>query len=248
MLIDIIKIVTPKFVKYYAKTKFLNLKDPNAMRLNSWRFGRIERNQIADVFPGIGKVQVTLLNCLDGTLGTSLDPFEMICLLAIAKFTRASRICEIGTFDGNTILNLAANTPDNSHLVTVDLPAQWEGRYALSVPNHKINVTERSKLGVQYRNTIYEKKIAQIYVDSALLVWDDLHGPFDLIFIDGCHEYQYVKTDSENAIAHLSDNGIIVWHDYGGIEDVSVLVDQFQHKLLIKVIAGTRLAVGFRRF
>lgn len=36
---------------------------------------------------------------------------------------------------------------------------------------------------------------------------------FDIIFIDGLHQYAQVKKDIENSIAALSDNGIIILHD-----------------------------------
>lgn len=36
---------------------------------------------------------------------------------------------------------------------------------------------------------------------------------FDLIFIDGLHEYDQVKRDFENALKCLSPNGIIMLHD-----------------------------------
>lgn len=36
---------------------------------------------------------------------------------------------------------------------------------------------------------------------------------FDLVFIDACHEKHHVKNDFLNSFKHLSDNGIIVFHD-----------------------------------
>lgn len=36
---------------------------------------------------------------------------------------------------------------------------------------------------------------------------------FDLIFIDGLHEYSQVKKDIDNSIGILNDNGIILMHD-----------------------------------
>jgi hypothetical protein len=36
---------------------------------------------------------------------------------------------------------------------------------------------------------------------------------FDLVFIDACHEKHHVKNDFLNSFDHLSDNGIIAFHD-----------------------------------
>jgi len=44
---------------------------------------------------------------------------------------------------------------------------------------------------------------------------DKPRGPFDLIFIDGSHYYEYVKSDTQNALGCLTAGGLVVWHDYG---------------------------------
>jgi hypothetical protein len=36
---------------------------------------------------------------------------------------------------------------------------------------------------------------------------------YDIIFVDGLHLHEQAKKDIENALTHLSDNGIIVVHD-----------------------------------
>jgi hypothetical protein len=36
---------------------------------------------------------------------------------------------------------------------------------------------------------------------------------FDVVFIDGLHEYKQVKKDIENSLNYLSDNGVIFLHD-----------------------------------
>lgn len=39
------------------------------------------------------------------------------------------------------------------------------------------------------------------------------HGPFDCIFIDGNHSYEYVKNDMDNYLPFLKTNGICAFHD-----------------------------------
>lgn len=247
-----IKNLLPESVKELLKPfvfpAVLNMKDRQAYRINSWKYGEKERvMEISDVFPGIDSVDIEIINCFSRVIGTSIDPLEVLYLNAIARHVNARRICEVGTYDGNTILNLAANTPENAVLVTIDLPPDWDGALSIDVPESRRNITDRSRVGIQYRGTEYEKKIVQVYGDSALLDWDNLGGPFDLVFIDGCHEHRYVESDTENAYRCLDENGVIVWHDYGQIEDVSDVVDSFQDRFEVSVIAGTRLAVGKKR-
>lgn len=69
--------------------------------------------------------------------------------------------------------------------------------------------------------------------------------PFDLVFIDGCHHYEYVKKDTQNAIKYLKSGGMIIWHDYGMVRHVSKVVDETAKRLKINAIQGTRLAVGY---
>lgn len=47
----------------------------------------------------------------------------------------------------------------------------------------------------------------------------DKDEKFDIIFIDGLHEYKQCYKDIENAINHLSDNGIILCHDMNPTEE-----------------------------
>ena len=71
-------------------------------------------------------------------------------------------------------------------------------------------------------------------------------GPFDFAFIDGCHFYDYVKVDTRNCVSHMKPGGLVVWHDYGMIEDVSRAVDEWSPAtgIPVSVVAGTRLAIA----
>ena len=82
--------------------------------------------------------------------------------------------------------------------------------------------------------------------DSTKLDWKtELAGPFDLIFIDGGHKYDAVRRDTQNAMESVATGGLIVWHDYGMIQDVSRAVDEAAVHMRVSAIRGTRLAVAF---
>jgi predicted O-methyltransferase YrrM len=167
-------------------------------------------------------------------------------LCAIERFINATNVLEIGTYDGNTALNLAANLSGDGRVTTVDLPTDWDRKFVYEVPNNYWNVTDRQCVGVQYRNTPYQGSIRQVLGDSAGLNWKELNPPFDLIFIDGCHYSEYVRTDTRNALANIGAGGIIVWHDYGDIRDVSRIVDEAARDMTAFAIRGTRLAIGWK--
>ena len=104
-------------------------------------------------------------------------------------------------------------------------------------------------VGKCFKGTGYEgERINQVFADSYELDWSCLNTRFDLVLIDGCHHYKYVKRDTENAINFLNDNGVIVWHDYGQIRSLSRAVDSFAQKGELEVFAirGTRLALGVK--
>lgn len=220
-------------------------KDPEAYRIGSWSYGAAARVPITTIFPGIEKVDVRILNTYDRDPTTSIDPSEITALCAIIRHRGCRNILEIGTFDGNTALNLAANAGAEGRVTTVDLPPDWNGVYEIRVPGLYVNVTDRDAIGAQYRShPAAEGRITQVYGDSARLDWSRLTGPFDFTFIDGNHHYEYVKSDTENALRHLRPGGIIAWHDYGMIEDVSRAVDEYTERIHVRVIRGTRLAIG----
>lgn len=222
-------------------------KDPTVGRLAEWKYGDLPRVPITDVFAGLETVDITILRAFDRLIGTSLDFQEILFLAAIIKLTHVKNILEIGTYDGNTALNLAANSTLDAVITTVDLPPDWKGQFEIEVPRPLVNVTDRSKVGSQFKGTERSYKIRQVFGDSAKIDWTKMPIPFDLVFIDGCHFYPYVKSDTDNAIRYLRQDGILVWHDYGSIADVSRVVDETAKRFEVKALQGTRLAVGFMR-
>jgi len=221
-------------------------KDPEAYRIGSWSYGKIPRVFLTDVFPGIENVDVTIHRTFNRVMGTSMDLQEIITVSAVVKFTGAKNILEIGTYDGNTALNLAANSLPDAFISTVDLPPDWNGRLELKVPELKVNVIDSMKIGIQFKKTKYSKKIKQIFSDSAKIDWNEIQTPLDIVIIDGCHDYVYVKGDTQNALKYLKSGGILIWHDYGMMKDVSQVVDETAKRLEVKAIRGTRLAIGFK--
>lgn len=224
----------------------ISFKDLEAYRISTWRHGRLPRTHLIKIFPGIETVSVNLVNLYQRRIDLSMDAGEVMCICAIARFLRARKVAEIGTYDGNTALNLAANLPEDGCVTTIDLPQNWDRKFVYNVPNNYRNVTDRTCIGAQFRGTVYEHRIRQVLGDSAKIDWKKIGPPFDLIFIDGCHFRDYVRTDTENALRNIRPGGVIVWHDYGYIKDVSRVVDETARQFTVHVVRGTRLAVGWQ--
>jgi len=64
------------------------------------------------------------------------------------------------------------------------------------------------KVGVEPNGRGTEKRTSDDYFDR--LPSDEL---FDLVFVDGMHEEEFVDRDVENSLKHLSPGGTIVLHD-----------------------------------
>ena len=218
--------------------------DPEARRIARWSFGSLEREPAAAVLPGIEAMDVRVMRSFDRQTGMSLDPAETLVLSAMVRLLEPRRILEIGTYDGNTTLNLAANSPSDARVFTLDLPPDWRGDFALGVPGIQDNAAVGDITGIQFRDSPLRSKITQLFDDSARFDWDRF-APFDLIFIDGAHTYDYVRSDTRNALQALRPGGTLVWHDYGMLEDVSRVVDETARHVRTHAIQGTRFAVGF---
>lgn len=229
------------------------------------RYGSLPRKFLREIFPGIEKIDVHLLGPFHGLLGMGLFPIETLLISSIVKFTEPKNVLEIGTYNGNTALNIAANTPEDTVIQTVDLPPDWDGKLSYEVPEKYRNMffspkevdmydssghqpdrgnIKNKAAGMRFTDTIFSSKIEQIYGDSAKLDWENLKRPFDFIFIDGCHFYDYVKKDTSNAIANVKSGGIILWHDYGSIEDVTNVITEMSNKINAIAIRNTRFAIA----
>jgi predicted O-methyltransferase YrrM len=68
---------------------------------------------------------------------------------------------------------------------------------------------------------------------------------FDFIFIDGNHEYEYVKSDLKNFYPKLKSGGIFAGHDYTEDCGVPIAVNEFatQNKKNIEIIDTSWLCI-----
>jgi predicted O-methyltransferase YrrM len=227
-------------------------KDPIFVSQTYWHSGTLPRRALAAVLPGIERVDVCLPRVFDRKTGTSLSAEEACHLAAVTQFIAARKVLEIGTYDGNATLVLAANLRAEGKVVSVDLPPDFkpEQQESLTHSDVELNLTARDQLGRQFRGHPLSSHIQQVYGDSGALDWSSFGGPFDLIFIDGCHSDPYVRSDSKNAMEQLAPGGVILWHDYGSYPEVSQVVDELGHRwksFEISAIEGTRLALGIKR-
>ncbi len=219
--------------------------DPAMHAASYWWHGGLPRTPIEKLARRAAGAQLMILNPGARDPGTSVTLLELNCILMLMTSVAARKVIEIGTFDGNTTLNMAANLPVDGSVVTIDLPMDNE-EYALHIDAEiERNITDRARVGAQFLNNFEGHKIKQVLGDFAILDFSTLGGPFDFAFIDGCHAYAYVKSDTEKILPVMRPGGIVVWHDYAMMESVSRAVDEFRGQFAsLCAVQLTRLAVG----
>jgi hypothetical protein len=188
-------------------------------------------------------VSVTFDNFLSVDGNVSLDELAFMC--ALARKNQPRVVLEVGTFDGNTTLQLALNTPPETVIFTLDLPMGVDGK-ATNDPVEIAYIESSRRVRRRFLGSPVEHKIVQCYGNS--LTYDfakfAANGQPQFIFIDGGHDYKCVRNDTEKALAILQQNGVIAWHDYSAEwPGVFQYLVELSCKLPLVHIAGTSLVI-----
>jgi len=182
-------------------------------------------------------LELTLKRFKVGAGNVTYTELLSLCMVVKGYLRPGENFLEIGTFDGNTISNIALNVPETSTCYTIDLPikAVEFGENYLEGDKDLVNARQEARLKHRGR-----KNIQQFYTDSALFDFSSV--VFSGAFIDGAHHYEMVKKDTENVIKHLKRPGFVLWHDYYGYQgDVAKLLHELCGRFKIRRIAGTNI-------
>lgn len=171
--------------------------------------------------------------------------YELYCLSALARQFNPPQIFEIGTFDGRTTLHFALNTNSSTRIHTLDLPPGEIKNTALKLDAGDPQLVDKKgfRIGECYLDREESGKITQHLSDSAKFDYSPFHSLIDLFFVDGAHSYDYVKSDTENAMKTVKPDGIILWHDYTNVIDVTEYLNELSLSMPIYRINHTSLAI-----
>jgi len=176
---------------------------------------------------------------------------ELIAIVKLVQKHSPRRLMELGTFDGRTTLNLAANSPPDAEVFTLDLPQDDLHNAQLPLAAWDKHYIKKDVSGARYQGADCAGKIIQLFGDSATFDFSPYLQTVDFVFIDASHAYEYVLSDSRAALKMLrrgdgSGTKVILWHDYGEWEGATRALDElagqggdFQG---LQQIAGTSLA------
>lgn len=140
-------------------------------------------------------------------------------LINFLDTSKENKILEIGCFEGLSSVFFADNFIDNenSSLTCVDP--------FLSIDNndHKEYLQNNEELNFDFNISIC-KNLDKIYIYKIISDIFFTHNTktYNFIYIDGCHEPDYIQRDMENAFNVLELNGIMWMDDYGGGDGIQI--------------------------
>lgn len=143
---------------------------------------------------------------------------EIVVVCAIVRQLQPRRIFEIGTFMGKTTYHLAANSPDDAHLFTLDLPEAEFSQNIAHIPYDQELLREgkRQEVGYYYKRSPFRSKVTQLFANSTTFDETPYADSIDMIFVDADHSYKSVLSDTKKAfrmIAKGLSGKAIMWHD-----------------------------------
>jgi predicted O-methyltransferase YrrM len=173
---------------------------------------RVSEEDFSRLVPEAVEVKLADFECCDGNVA----PYELLVIAGLVQYMAPRVLLEIGTFDGNTTLQMALNAPTDALVFTLDLPL---GSSETALPRDRDDLTyvsDTRRVRPRFMRHPGVGNVIRLFGDSAAF---DFRGALDgrsvdLAFIDGSHSYSYVKNDTERVLELLSPRGVILWHDY----------------------------------
>ncbi|MHC4668647.1 MAG: class I SAM-dependent methyltransferase [Planctomycetota bacterium] len=193
------------------------------------------------------ETSVTLSNFRGRDGNVSLT--ELLAISAIVRHRQPRLLLEIGTFDGNTTLQMAHNSPEDARIYTLDLPPGGAATRVLD-PKDRAYIADGARQQRRYETSPLGRKVVQCLGDSAAFDFGSIlaRGALELAFVDGSHSYDYVQNDTEKVLALLAPDGVVLWHDYvPAWPGVIRYLDELSARLPLVRIEGTSLVYLDRR-
>jgi len=213
-LISLSLLIKPRKMIAYVSTSLFVYKALNAKR------GLPERSIYQALHSG--DVETIKLGNLKGKTAfgrNTAQAADIVSLCLICQIVKPKIVFEIGTLNGYSTLHFALNTANDSKIYTLDLPKRSATQPVLGVSlSDKANIAASLRSDKYYfDNSDVASRIECLYGDSAKFNFSPFHGQVDFFFIDGAHSYEYVRSDTLNALKCCHQGSVIAWHDFGRV-------------------------------
>ena len=176
----------------------------------------------------------------------TITEISSLCHLVAARCPR--KVLEIGSFRGLTTLNIALNAKD-SEIHTLDLSPDTDPENTKFKTNDVNIIVSRGSY--YYEGRPEATRIQQHYGDTATFDYSEIGPGVDFCLIDAAHSYEYIGNDTAKSLALMTDDGLILWHDYGRNDFLAEPEDawgvtRFLHEIAdvgVGILQGTSLGV-----
>ncbi len=232
----------------------LALTKPHALRLFPGRVFRTyaalkggygwRTADVRDVINVPEGTRITLEHRRGHGIESQIDELAYLALITASK--QPKNIFEIGTFRGRTALNFAINSPADCTVYTLDLPPENRSDGIAVASDDDVKLINISSPDADYRGSEVSSKIKQLYGNSLTFDFSPYFGKMDIVFVDGAHHYEAVKSDTINAQKMIRPGGTIIWHDfavYGDYNDVTRAILDLVPRDKVTQLDTTTLAV-----
>ncbi len=171
---------------------------------------------------------------------------DIVSLCLICQIIKPNHIFEIGTLTGYTSFHFALNTPPDTRVYALDLPKDKSVE-----PILKTTITDDAHIKASgksaeycFEGTVVEAKIQLLFGDSGNFDFSPFYNMIDFFFIDGSHSYDYVRSDTLNAIKCCHPGSVIAWHDFGrvGVNGVTKWLRELSKEYEIFSVPGSSIA------
>jgi predicted O-methyltransferase YrrM len=198
---------------------------------------RLPRATLEGLFPGVEELTITMKH---EVRQRALLHAEAYVLSLVTAYLRPARIFEIGTASGQGTLLMARQAQD-AQIDTLDLGAAAP---TLGVQQDEPPWADVEVIGDAFKISEHAGRVTQHLGDSATFDFSPFAGSIDLVFVDGAHTYEYVRSDSLNALSLLRPGGVIVWDDcnYQNPGVAKALLELNRAGTAVYRVHGTRFA------
>jgi hypothetical protein len=203
-----------------------------------WRWDNAPRSLKRTALSSLSPAQVELLLLQCPQVYGETPHVDLLALATLVRTRRPATAFEFGTFRGQMTMNIVMNAPDGARVFTLDIPQGDRG--GLEGWDKSI---DDSVIGQLYRGTPYAARITQLLSDSRSFDPSPYRGKMDFVFVDACHDYEFVRNDSEKGFEMLSHDGVIAWHDYSpAYPGVSRYLEEAARSRDVFWVEGTQVA------
>lgn len=177
--------------------------------------------EVRDLFPGFNAPSAALtvaaapIMSFASTELPMLFAYEQLILAAIVRDAAPKCVIEFGTGQGAGALLLAANTPADTEIHTVDLDPTARNDYTVKILRGDDDV------GAAYKASAWRSRVRQMLVqpNESAAGFAHLKGRVDFAYIDGDHTYDGVRTDTLIALELIKPDATLAWHDFYDFPD-----------------------------